>query len=336
MILGVVGAGLVGGSVALAARERLGATVLGVDPDPAADAVVDERVGPEDLDRADLVVVAAPLGVLGDAIETALAHAGDVPVTDVGSAKAPLVARCADPRYVGGHPLAGGERSGPGHARADLFEGATWYLTPTAGTEGLHLERVHRFVSGLGARPAVVDAAEHDRHMAAVSHLPHVVANVLVETAREAPAAGPSLRDAARVAGANPALWADIYLANRDALLAAIDEARAGLDEARRLVDARDRDGLRAWQERAAGTRRTLLEAVATGGPLAELQATVPNRPGVVADLALALAREGVNISDMALSPSPDGTRGAIRLWVAAERADDARRVLADLDLPSA
>lgn len=334
MILAVVGVGLVGGSVALAARERLGATVLGVDPDPAAAAVLDRRVGLDALADAELVVVAAPLGALGESVEAALGAVGDVPVTDVGSAKAPLVARCTDRRFVGGHPLAGGEQSGAAHARADLFDGATWYLTPTATTEGLHLERVHRFVSGLGARPAVVDAADHDRHMAAVSHLPHVLANVLVEGARGAPAAGPSLRDAARVAGANPSLWADIYLANRDALLAAVDAAQEGLAGARALLEAGDREGLRAWQERAGEARRTLLEAVATGGPLEELRATVPNRPGVVADLALALARAGVNISDMALSPSPDGTRGAIRLWVAADRADDARGVLTGLDLP--
>ena len=130
-----------------------------------------------------------------------------------------------DERFVGGHPLAGTEASGVAHAREDLFDGAVWYLTPTSATSGIMLERLHRLVSGLGARPVAIDADTHDRMMAAVSHLPHVVANVLVGQAGRAlggerlPPTGPSFRDATRVAGANPALWPDIYLANRDALL---------------------------------------------------------------------------------------------------------------------
>ena len=255
-----------------------------------------------------------------------LAVVGDVPVTDVGSVRSAV--RAGDPRFVGGHPLAGGEASGAAHARADLFDGATWYLTPAPGTGGLHLERVHRFVTALGARPAIVDPAEHDRHMAAVSHLPHVLANVLAEGAVGAGAVGPSLRDAARVAGANPPLWAAIYDANRAALLAAVDAAAARLEEARALLAAGDRGALEAWQARAAAARRDVLEAPAGHGPLAALDAVVPNRPGVVAEVALALARAGINIADMSLSPSPDGTRGAMRLWVAEARAADARRLL--------
>ena len=107
-------------------------------------------------------------------------------VTDVGSTKRAVVAGCDDQRFVGGHPLAGGEAGGVDHAREDLFDGQTWYLTPTAATSGVLLERLHRTISGLGARPAVIDAETHDDLMAAVSHLPHVLANLLVSQAARA------------------------------------------------------------------------------------------------------------------------------------------------------
>jgi prephenate dehydrogenase len=332
--VGVVGVGLVGGSVALAARERLGAVVAGVDPDPRAADVLDLHVGGADgLRGADVVVVAAPLGALPGAVEATLAAVGpETTVTDVGSTKGDVVARCgSDPRFVGGHPLAGAEAAGVAHARADLFQDATWYLTPLPGTGGTHLERAHRFVSALGARPQIVEPADHDQAMAAVSHLPHVLANVLVEGARGP--VGPSLRDAARTAGANPPLWAQIYAANRGALTEVLDAALERLRAARDLVAAGDLDALEAWQARAGEARRALLEAAGAGGPLAELRTSVPNRPGVVAEVALALSRAGVNISDMALHPSPDGSRGAIRLWVAADREAAAREVLAGLGL---
>jgi prephenate dehydrogenase len=255
----------------------------------------------------------------------------DCVVTDVGSAKR-LAAR-DDERFVGGHPLAGSERAGVGHAREDLFEGATWYLTPTPRSSGLLYERLHRFVSALGARPAAIDAELHDRLMATISHLPHVVANVLVEQAGALgePALGPSFRDATRVAGANPPLWADILLANRDALADRLAAASARLDEVRAALDRGDRDALERWQAEAAGAREALLEAATHAGPVRELRVTVPNRPGVVAELSLALSRAGINISDMSLSPAPDNTRGEMALWVPEADYERALSLVSDL-----
>ena len=334
MIVAVVGVGLIGGSVGLAARARLGATVRGVDPH--ADAAL--RRGAIDsahrdlgdaLDGADAAFVAVPVdriaGVVRDVLECAPERCV---VTDVGSTKRAVVEAARDPRFVGGHPLAGSEAAGVDHAREDLFDGATWYLTPTATTQGVLLERLHRLLTGLGARPAAIDADVHDRVMAAISHLPHVVANVLVARAAEAlgserpPATGPSFRDATRVAGANPELWGAIYAANRDALAVALDGAIADLqgvrDELRAGAD------LTVWQERAAERRRALLVAGLGPGAVREVRAAVPNRPGVIADIALTLGRAGINISDMALSPSPDNSQGEIALWVPEERATEA------------
>lgn len=345
MSIAVVGAGLIGGSVALAARGRLDAEVRAYDPDEHARAAAARRLGAHSvhatldgaLHGAQVAVVAAPLGVLDTALGETLAVAGpDCLVTDVGSTKRSLMAGHDDPRYVGGHPLAGAEAAGIDAARESLFADATWYLTPTARTKGTLLERAHRLVSGLGAHPVTIDAATHDRLMATVSHLPHVLANVLVSQAARAlgegdslPATGPSFRDTTRVAGANPALWPDIYLANADALVEAIDETVAALAGARARLMAGDRSALQAWQEEAAAVRRGLLEAGDFGGPTALLRVAVPNRPGVIAELALTLGRGGINISDMSLSPSADGRNGVVALWVAAATAQRAARLIA-------
>ena len=192
-------------------------------------------------------------------------------MTDVGSTKAALVGAIEHPNFIGGHPLAGAEATGVAHARADLFEGATWYLTPRLATPGVLYERLARFVAGLGAVPTAIAPADHDRLMAVVSHLPHVVANLLVAQAAEAlggetlPATGPSFRDATRVAGSNPALWAQIYSANRDALGTQIDDLVRRLGEVRALLDAGDGADLAAWQEVAAQQRGALLQ-VGLGG----------------------------------------------------------------------
>jgi prephenate dehydrogenase len=336
-VVAVVGVGLIGGSIGLAARERLGATVRGFDPGDgvlaravSAGAVDDACESAEEaVDGADVAFVAAPVGELPGAVRGALAAAGaECVVTDVGSTKRSVVAAVDDPRFIGGHPLAGAETAGVEHARADLFDGATWYLTPTARTGGILYERLVRLLVDLGARPSALDADTHDALLATVSHLPHVLANVLVARAARVlsdegerlPATGPSFRDATRVAGANTGVWRDIYLANADALVAAIDDTVARLGAVRDALSARDGDAVAAWNDGARAERRRLLEADLAGGEVHELRVAVPNRPGVVAEVALALGRAGVNILDMALYPAPDHSTGTIALWIAGER----------------
>jgi prephenate dehydrogenase len=354
MKIAVIGVGLIGGSIGLAARERLGAEVVGFDPgDGVLGAALDvgalDRVAPDAaaaLEGAEAAFVATPVGALPAAVTAVLAAAGeDCVVTDVGSTKRAVVDAVRDERFIGGHPLAGAANAGVRHARAELFDGATWYLTPTASTRGTLYERLHRLLSGLGARPAALDAETHDRMLATVSHLPHVLANVLVGQAARAlseeqerlPATGPSFRDITRVAGANTAIWRDIYLANADALIAAIDDATARLADVRAALEAGDGAAVAAWNDGAREDRRKLLEADLAGGTVTELRVSVPNRPGVVADVALALGRGGVNILDMALYPAPDRSSGYIVLWIAgAERAAQAEALVAGLGLPVA
>ena len=335
MRIAVIGVGLIGGSIALAARERLEARVVGFDPDGAVGASALARGAVEEMAvsveaavaGAELVFVAAPVSALGDALDAVLAAAGpDCAVSDVGSTKRVVVADRDDPRFIGGHPLAGAETSGVEHARADLFDGATWYLTPGPSTSGVLYERLHRALAGIGAQPAAIDAEVHDRVMASVSHLPHVFANVLVAQAARAlgdgadvPATGPSFRDATRVAGASATIWPDIYLSNRDALVALIDETQGRLSAVRDALARADRVEIERWNDEARRDRDALLGAGLVGGAVHELRAAVVDRPGVVAEIALALGRAGINIVDIALSPSRDGSQGVVALWVRGE-----------------
>ncbi len=351
MNIAVLGVGLIGGSIGLAVRERLGAEVSGFDPAPDALAealAVGAIARPcgsvaEAVAGADVAFVATPVGAVAATLRSALTAADPAcVVSDVGSTKRAVVAEIADPRFIGGHPLAGAESAGVRHARSDLFDGATWFLTPSANTPGTHYERLHRLLVDVGARPAALDAATHDRVMACVSHLPHVLANVMVaqaahvldEHGERLPHAGPSLRDATRVAGANTAMWRDVYLSNADVLVEAIDECVVRLQEVRRALVDRDGDAIAAWNDAAREQRQALLEADHGGGTVYELRVSVPNRPGVVAQVALSLGAAGVNIVDMALHPAPDGRSGWIGLWIAGDGpVEQAERLVGELGL---
>jgi len=331
----VLGVGLIGGSIGLAARRRLDAEVVGFGRNPAR---LERAVELGALNRgadslaaacegAELVFCAGPVAALPDQAREALEACGpETVVTDVGSTKGELVdALGGDERFIGGHPLAGAETAGVDNAREDLFEGARWYLTPTERSSGLLYDRLQRAVAGLGARPEAIDARGHDRLMATVSHLPHVLANALVAEAAEEltrdserlPEVGPSFRDATRVAGSNPAIWADIFASNSEAVADSVESVAERLGEAAKLIRSGDPAAVSAWQSTAARHRRRLLEAQSEAGPLRELRIVVANRPGTIAALALALGEAGVNIEDMALHPAPDMTSGAISLWVA-------------------
>src|SRR3954469_5505043 len=210
--LAVLGVGLIGGSVGLAARAG-GTEVAGFDTDPDVLAAARERGA---IDReaasvadavggADAVFACAPVGALPAAVDEALANAGpETVVTDVGSTKRAIAAHVEDERFVGGHPIAGAESSGVEHARADLFQGAAWYLTPSARSSGVLYERLHGLLLSFGARPVALDADSHDRLLAAVPPLPPGGETVLVSRAARRvagedeplPRVGPSFRDA--------------------------------------------------------------------------------------------------------------------------------------------
>jgi prephenate dehydrogenase len=353
MRVAVLGVGLIGGSIGLAARERAEAEVVGWGPraktlatalelgavDRTADSVEDA------VRDADAVFACAPVEMLPGLVQAALAACPqDCVVTDAGSTKRGLVDAVDDERFVGGHPVAGAETAGVANARADLFDGAAWYLTPRANTSGILYERLHRLIASFGARPSAIDAETHDRMLAAVSHLPHVLANVLVTQAASAvaegeplPRTGPSFRDVTRVAGANSDVWTGIYLTNRDAIAYEVDAVIERLQAVAESLRSADGDALRAWNDDARDDRRRLLEAGLEGASVHELRLSVPNRPGIVAQVALALGKAGVNIADMALAPAADMRSGSMTLWIAGSGdAERAQKLIEDLGFPTA
>lgn len=331
--LAILGVGLIGGSIGMAARARGLAEVTGYVRNPeraeecvelgAADQMA-TTIG-EAVAGADVVVCCASVASMVGMVREALDSAGeDCVVTDVGSTKQELVeALGEDQRFIGGHPLAGAETAGVVNARPDLYDGARWYLTPTENSSGVLYDRMQKFIKGLGARPMAIEAAEHDQAMAVVSHLPHVFANQLAVQGRPGTerlgALAPSLRDATRVAGANPSIWGEIFSTNHAAVVEAIDIAIAGLSRAREVIATADSRRISQWQAAVAAERAALSKTESEAGTTHELRVLVPNRPGILAELALALGKAGVNITDMSLDPAPDMSSGAISIWVAGE-----------------
>lgn len=345
--LAVVGTGLIGASVALGGRRAGVGSVTGWDPDPAVLAAAAEREAveasatlAEAVGGADLVVVAAPVAALPSSVREVLAAAAETAtVTDVGSTKGAVCdAAGGDPRFVGGHPICGAETRGPERATADLFDGATWFLTPLAATAPERFRTLHAFVSSLGARPVAIDPRAHDRLVAMTSHLPHVLANVLLNHTGSAridghdplQAAGGSLRDMSRIAGANPRIWVDIFLDNREALAAALGEHRRRIAQVETALAEGDAGFLARWIGEASGHRRRLLEsAFGDPGALQQLRVHIPDRPGVLAGIFQALGAERINVEDFEMDHVSADRGGTLTILVSGEgEADRAGQLL--------
>jgi len=278
----VIGVGLIGASFALALkRARAVRNVVGVGRTRANLAaarrlrVIDEvQADPGRAVRdADLVLIATPVGQMG-AVMTAIApHLSPrAVVTDGGSTKCDVIAGARRflggryRRFVPGHPIAGTERSGAAAGFADLYRDRCVVLTPQAETDPDAVRLVKRAWMTCGARVVVLDAEDHDEMLAAVSHLPHVVAYALVnalahrrDAGRLLRFSGAGLRDTVRIAGSSPEMWADICVANREALLAALDDYEDALEETRSAIEQGDAATLRRLFARARAVREKWL-----------------------------------------------------------------------------
>jgi prephenate dehydrogenase len=278
--LAIVGIGLLGGSLAKAVRAHgLAREIVGVGRDqtrlrPALEDGTLDRAGTDlaaGVRGADRVVLAAPVLANETLLaETWRAAASGALLTDVGSTKRGIVAAAGrlaagrgDVQFVGSHPMAGSERSGYGVARVDLFQGATVVVTPTEANEATAVKAVGEFWAGLGARVVTLDPDTHDRAVAAISHLPHVVAWALVDAvARFEPdalaIAARGFKDTTRIAAADPDVWREILMANRSAVNASVAAFREALDELDRLIAAGDVAALTALLARVKATRERL------------------------------------------------------------------------------
>ncbi len=278
----VIGVGLIGGSFALALRRaRVVQRIVGVGRTRRnlADALRMKAIDEASQDPAravqdaDLVLLATPVGQM-PAIMTAIAPhlPAHAVVTDAGSTKRDVIA-CARrflgghlPRFVPAHPIAGTEMSGATAASPDLFRGRNVILTPQAGTAAGAVTRVRRAWEACGARVVRLDAGAHDELLAAVSHLPHVIAFALVNmlAGRRNPArlfglSAGGLRDTVRIAGSSPEMWADICVANREALLAALEDYENELEQARAAIERADAQELKRLFAQARSAREKWL-----------------------------------------------------------------------------
>jgi prephenate dehydrogenase len=338
----LIGTGLIGGSIGLALR-RAGFLVRGVDHDLVrADAALEtgavDELAPDlaaAVATADLTVVAVPVGAVAGLVVEAL-DAGAALVTDVGSVKAPVVAAVeaarpgAAARFVGGHPMAGSEQEGLAGANADLFVGATWVLTPTARTDPEAFTAVRSWATDLGAETIAVAPELHDALVAVVSHVPQLAASTLMNVASRGNdahavllrlAAG-GFRDMTRIASSHPAIWPDICLANRDAIVDALDRYLDELGRVRAIVADGDRAALLTVLDDARAARRSLPVGIPADDVLVELRVPVPDREGVIAEVTTLAARFGINIADLEIAHSLEGRAGVLVLVVAERNLD--------------
>lgn len=271
----IVGVGLLGGSLALALKQRrLASRIIGTDRLPALLGRGVERglldVAEPDLGKAvaaaDVVVFCTPVDAIAAQVLSAAPECrpGTL-LTDVGSTKRAIVAAVEGKLppgidFVGGHPLAGSEKSGPEYARLDLFEGRLVLLTPMATTSPAAVEHARTFWLALGARVETIDPAEHDRALALTSHLPHLVASalagVLPEAWRHLTATG--FRDTTRLASSNPEMWRAIFMHNREHVLEAIDRFGTQFAALRSAIEGGDIAELERLLEESRQVRDSL------------------------------------------------------------------------------
>ncbi|GHJ61283.1 prephenate dehydrogenase [Nocardioides sp. OK12] len=340
----VVGTGLVGTSVALACA-RAGIEVLLSDHNDehvrTASGLGAGRVRRAD-DRPQLVVVAVPPDVLGPVITAALT-ASEAVVTDVGSIKArPLAQVLEHPeaaahaaRYVGSHPMAGSEHSGPLAASPTLFEGRPWAITPHRDADVAAVELVEDLVRLVGAVPAWLTPEEHDRAVARISHVPHLVSSLVAGRLAGAPdnhlsLSGQGVRDVTRVAAGDPRLYGQIVAGNAPAVGELLRELRRDLDAMIEAIAGDERAALEQLLETGvAGTRAIPGKHGAPATAMVSVFVTVPDHPGELARLLADAVASEVNVEDIRIDHDTSRPTGLVELVVAEQSGE---RLLVSLE----
>ncbi|WP_276351591.1 prephenate dehydrogenase [Cohnella caldifontis] len=336
--IAIFGVGLIGGSLALCFKDKPGVTVVGHSVNPSSvrkyveRGVVDEAtVSVEEAAKdADFLFLCVPVGRLEDYVDE-LARLPLKPgcvVTDVGSTKASVVRhgeklRESGAAFIGGHPMAGSERTGVEAASSYLFENAFYVLTPTEDTPGEALSRLEALLRWTKAHIVKMDAELHDDVVAAISHLPHIIAVGLVNQVAGyndsndlyASLAAGGFRDITRIASGDPLLWRDILIRNRKVLLKLLDDWRDEMDGFRAMLENADGDGVAEAFRRAGEFRGRLPErrkGVITS--LYECYVDVPDHPGIIGKIATELGQARINLSNLHIIESREDVPGVLRL----------------------
>lgn len=352
----IVGLGLIGGSLGLALKKnRPEILVTGVDLSPAT---IEEAVRRKAIDRgtveigegvsgADLVILAIPVHAMPAMAAKMLPYLKDgAIISDVGSTKEQIVGEMSEllppsVTFLGGHPMAGSEKWGLAGASELLFENAAYVLTPLPGrTDPTAAAAVQDVLQSIGAKTILLSPAEHDRKVAAVSHLPHLIASALVNTVGELEDAEPGyftlaaggFRDTTRIAASQSALWSEILQQNSQALLPLLDTFLRAVQQFEKALQTKDAAGLtrllndaRLWREKVPIGLKGILPR------MYELQVYIPDRPGSIAGLTNLLAARQINIIDIEIQRAREEDEGTIRLGFGTESGrDQAKKALVE------
>lgn len=324
----IIGSGLIGGSIGMGLRANdWHVTASDSDPAVAARAV---EVGAADtvgLDpNAELTIVAVPVSMIAAEVQRALDETNGF-VTDVGSTKVDICRSITDPRFVGGHPMAGSEQDGLDGSRPQLFQGAMWVLTPLEHTDETGFALVRKVIKLLGAESIALAPRAHDQMVAQVSHIPHLTAaslmvqadNTSVEHRALLRLAAGGFRDMTRISAGHPSIWPDICFSNRTAIMTGLDRLTEALVDIKKRIELGDREGLLDVLQQARQARINLPTGFEAAESLVEVAVPVPDRPGEIAAIATLASELDVNIFDLELSHSGEGRRGIMVLVVDAK-----------------
>jgi prephenate dehydrogenase len=339
-----VGLGLIGASVAMALTAA-GWTVTGEDLDEqTVQSALDAGIiaAGELTEDHDLVVVATPAGSVAEIVNATLSMISnpEIIVTDVAGVKSAIVDSVSDPRFLGGHPMAGSELRGLKGARADLFQGCNWVLTPTDATQPLVYSTLHGILREIGANVVAVSAEDHDRLVALASHVPHLLAGALMNEAAEAAeqdavllqlAAG-GFRDMTRIAAGDPAIWPDILFENRAAITQTLEALEARLEQLRLALDSGGRTTVERSLRTASEARRLLPGRALSSENLSYIRVVISDQPGSLATVTKAASELLINIYDIEISHGIEGVGGTLLLAVDAQQADTLRDALEELE----
>lgn len=335
----IVGTGLIGGSISAGLRAAGWQTfVSDRDEQLAKQAVAQGVADVAGLEPdAEITVLATPVGQVPDVAADILGRVSGV-VTDVGSTKADICKSIDDPRFIGGHPMAGSEQDGLSGARADLFRGAIWVLTPSAITDESAVMKARQMVAALEAEMLMLPPLMHDRLVAKISHVPHLTAATLMNLADESAvdqqvllrlAAG-GFRDMTRISAGQPTIWPDICFSNKTAIVGGLDQLINSLTDVRESVRTGDRERLLGLLERARRARLNLPIGFNKDDSLVEVRVLIPDEPGQIATVSNLAAEHDTNIYDLEISHSAEGQRGVMVLLVSRTRSDRLEELLAE------
>jgi prephenate dehydrogenase len=330
----VVGLGLIGASVALALRDaRWDVTGTDVDPATVTAALAAGVISATEVSEGhELIVIATPAGLVGEVANALLAglDRSDLIVTDVAGVKGSIVSAVTDPRFLGGHPMAGSELRGLAGARANLFQACTWVLTPTELTSPTTYSTLHGILREIGANVVAVSAEEHDRLVAIASHVPHLLAGALMnEASRVAEQDGVLLqlaaggfRDMTRIAAGDPTIWPDVLFENRAAIIQTLEKLERRLTSLRQALASDRRDVIEQSLRTAASARHQLPGRALRSESLAYLRVKLSDQPGQLASVTMAASELLVNIYDIEIAHGIEGLGGILLLAIDAEQTE--------------